>query len=76
MPFENKAVVAKINGKKVLELINFLNQENIAHPVSGIKLKFDKNSFSGITLVSHSLSDEITPFAKARVLSKVLLPIT
>ena len=44
MPFENKAVVAKIEGKKVLELVNFLNNENIAHPVSGIKLKFNKTT--------------------------------
>ena len=50
MPFENKAVVAKINGNKVLELINFLNQENIAHPVSGIKLKFDKNKIDNVLI--------------------------
>ena len=50
MPFENKAVVAKINGNKVLELINFLNKENIAHPVSGIILKFDKTQIDNVLI--------------------------
>ena len=33
MPFKNLATVVKLDGNKVLELLNYLNKENIAHPI-------------------------------------------
>ena len=43
MPFENEIVVAELSGKKVKEMLSYLEKANTAHPVSGIKLKADQN---------------------------------
>ena len=43
MPFENEIVVAELSGKKVQEMLKYLERAKTAHPVSGIKIKADKN---------------------------------
>ena len=43
MPFENEVVVAELSGKKVLEMLHYLENVKVANPVSGIKIKMDKN---------------------------------
>ncbi|WP_010227781.1 5'-nucleotidase C-terminal domain-containing protein [Gillisia marina] len=43
MPFENEIVVAELSGKKMLELLNYLENAKIAHPISGLELKVDGN---------------------------------
>ena len=42
MPFENLATVVRLDGNKILELLKYLNKENIAHPVSGINIEFER----------------------------------
>jgi 5'-nucleotidase len=48
MPFKNLATVVKLDGNKVLELLNYLNKENIAHPISGIKIEFNLEKVKAI----------------------------
>ncbi|MDX1761610.1 MAG: 5'-nucleotidase [Christiangramia sp.] len=43
MPFENEIVVAELSGKKVKEFLKYLEKAKTAHPVSGIKIKADRN---------------------------------
>ena len=42
MPFENKVVVAQLNGKVVMELVNYLKKAKRAHPISGMTLHITK----------------------------------
>lgn len=44
MPFENEIVVAELKGEKILDMISYLENNRTPHPVSGIKLKADKNN--------------------------------
>ena len=48
MPFQNIAIVVKLNGSKILELLEYLNLENIAHPISGISIEFNQNEIKAI----------------------------
>ena len=43
MPFENEIVVVEISGKKINDMISYLEKAKTAHPLSGIQLKVDKN---------------------------------
>lgn len=56
MPFENEALVVTLSGEKVLEMVQYLSDSELGHPISGIKFiprdtlsieingqKFDKN---------------------------------
>lgn len=56
MPFENQALVVTLSGEKVLEMVKYLSDAEVGHPISGIKFipndtlsieingqKFDKN---------------------------------
>ena len=43
MPFENEIVVAELTGKKIKEMLKYLEKAKSAHPVSGIKILADKN---------------------------------
>jgi 2',3'-cyclic-nucleotide 2'-phosphodiesterase (5'-nucleotidase family) len=43
MPFENEIVVVEITGKKVNEMLKYLERAKTAHPVSGINISVDKN---------------------------------
>ncbi|NVK52276.1 MAG: 5'-nucleotidase C-terminal domain-containing protein [Flavobacteriaceae bacterium] len=46
MPFENRYVVVELSGEKIEELITYLIQENIAHPLSKqVQLTITKNGF-------------------------------
>ncbi|RKR13393.1 5'-nucleotidase-like protein [Maribacter vaceletii] len=44
MPFENTIVVVELNGKSVLELIQYLIDTKRAHPISGIQVILNKNN--------------------------------
>ena len=43
MPFENEIVVVKLSGKKIQEMLNYLERAKTAHPVNGIEIKMNKN---------------------------------
>jgi 2',3'-cyclic-nucleotide 2'-phosphodiesterase (5'-nucleotidase family) len=43
MPFENTIVVAAIKGTDVTEMVAFLAQGGIAHPISGMQIVLDKD---------------------------------
>lgn len=43
MPFENEIVVAELTGKKINEMLKYLEKAKTAHPVSGIQIIADKN---------------------------------
>ncbi|WP_405293373.1 5'-nucleotidase C-terminal domain-containing protein [Algibacter sp. Ld11] len=43
MPFENSIVVVALKGEQVDSIMHYLSRGKRAHPVSGIKLKLDKN---------------------------------
>ena len=50
MPFENTSTVVELSGEKVLELINYLNNEQKAHPVSGIRLEFEGDKVNNVLI--------------------------
>lgn len=43
MPFENEIVVAELKGEKILDMLSYLEQNRTAHPLSGIKIKVDRD---------------------------------
>lgn len=43
MPFENEIVVAELTGKRINEMLKYLEKAKTAHPVSGIEIIADKN---------------------------------
>ena len=50
MPWKNLATVVKINGGKVLDLINYFNIENLAHPSSKIEIEFFNKKVKNILI--------------------------
>ncbi len=45
MPFENQALIVTLSGEKVLEMVEFLSEAGVGHPVSGIRfVPGDENS--------------------------------
>ena len=50
LPFENTSTVVKLTGKKILELLEYLNSENKAHPSSGIKIEFINNKINSVLI--------------------------
>ena len=50
MPFENTSTVVELSGEKVLELVNYLKNEQKAHPVSGIKIEFKDDKIINILI--------------------------
>ena len=45
MPFENEVVVVTLSGKQILEMVNFLSNAPVGHPLSGIQfVSNDENS--------------------------------
>lgn len=47
MPFENSYVVVKLSGPKIIELVNYLIENNTAHPLSKqFRLTITKNGYS------------------------------
>lgn len=63
MPFENEIVVAELSGKKLLEMLSYLENAKTAHPISGLELKVDEN-FKTIsaTIKGESVKAEKTYF--------------
>ncbi len=43
MPFENEIVVVELSGKKVQEMLSYLEVAKTAHPISGMQLTVDDN---------------------------------
>ncbi len=43
MPFENEVVIAELTGKKVQEMVKYLENNRTAHPVSGIDILLNKD---------------------------------
>jgi len=43
MPFENEIVVAELTGEKIEEMLNYLENNRTAHPLSGIKIEMNRN---------------------------------
>ncbi|NJB69551.1 2',3'-cyclic-nucleotide 2'-phosphodiesterase (5'-nucleotidase family) [Saonia flava] len=44
MPFENSIVIAELTGKSVRELVYFLTNSGVPHPISGLQIILDKNN--------------------------------
>lgn len=43
MPFENEIVVVELTGEKIQEMLDYLENNRTAHPLSGIEIKVDRN---------------------------------
>lgn len=41
LPFENEVVVVTLSGEKVYEMVNFLRESPMTHPVAGLEFKVD-----------------------------------
>ena len=63
MPFENEIVIAELTGKKIKEMLKYLEKAKTAHPVSGIKILSDKNYKTiRATINEKDIEDEQTYF--------------
>src|SRR5690606_38550428 len=43
MPFENEIVIAEIKGDKINQMLDYLEKNKTAHPLSGIEIKMNQN---------------------------------
>lgn len=43
MPFENEIVVAEITGTKIKEMLDYLENNKTAHPLSGMQIEMNRN---------------------------------
>lgn len=43
MPFENEVVIVELKGEKILEMLDYLENNKTAHPLSGIRILMDEN---------------------------------
>ena len=50
MPWKNSATIVQISGKKVLELVKYIDSENLAHPSSGLEIVFKNNDTTDIKI--------------------------
>ncbi len=50
MPFNNTSTVVQLSGEKVIELLQYFNSENLAHPVSGIKVEFEEKKLNKVLI--------------------------
>ncbi|MBL4744845.1 MAG: 5'-nucleotidase C-terminal domain-containing protein [Flavobacteriaceae bacterium] len=51
MPFENMLVVVELTGEKVVEMVDYLNKSNRAHPLSKqVKLHLENDSIATFTI--------------------------
>ncbi|CAL65622.1 5'-nucleotidase C-terminal domain-containing protein [Christiangramia forsetii] len=63
MPFENEIVIAELTGKKVKEMLKYLEKAKSAHPVSGIKILANKNYKTiNATINEKEIEDDNTYF--------------
>ena len=44
MPFENEVVVAALTGEQVLEMVRYLIDDGVAHPLAGMELVLNENN--------------------------------
>lgn len=58
MPFENEVVVAKLEGKHVMEMIRYLIDSGTAHPVAGIELQLEQDNSIKKVLIQGEALDE------------------
>lgn len=54
MPFENELVVAKLAYQEIMELINYLVDNKLAHPIAGLSLSINKDGI----LISVNINGE------------------
>tara|TARA_R100001369_G_scaffold38256_1_gene63807 strand:+ start:14897 stop:15652 length:756 start_codon:yes stop_codon:yes gene_type:complete len=43
MPFENEIIVVELSGKKIQEMLTYLEVAKTAHPISGMQIRVDSN---------------------------------
>src|SRR5690606_1640181 len=58
MPFENQALIVTLSGEKVMEMIKYLSESGVGHPVSGIK--FVPNDKSSIEINGQKFDENKT----------------
>ncbi len=59
MPFENNISVVKLDGKSVLEMVNYIIKSKRAHPLAGIQIVLNKDeSISSISIQGKPLDIE------------------
>ena len=59
MPFENEVVVAKMKGEAVRDLVHYLIDAGVAHPVSGIELVLNsKNAVKKLLIQGKPVEDD------------------
>ena len=58
MPWKNLATVVKIKGGKVVDLINYFNNENLAHPSSKIEIEFFNKKVKNILINKKQFESE------------------
>lgn len=59
MPFENEVVVARMKGSAVRELVRYLIDAGVAHPVAGLELALNRNnSIEKLLVQGKPVSDE------------------
>ncbi|MGB7785756.1 MAG: 5'-nucleotidase [Salinimicrobium sp.] len=58
MPFENEVIVAKLSGEQVRQMVHYLIDAGVAHPVSGIELEIGAdNSLQQVLIQGAALDD-------------------
>ena len=50
MPWKNLATVVKIKGEKVIDLVDYFNNENLAHPSTRLEIEFINNKIKKILI--------------------------
>jgi len=58
MPWKNVATVVKIKGQQVIDLIKYIDSENLAHPSSRLNIKFFKDKSSKIYINGEKFNKE------------------
>ena len=50
MPWKNSATIVQISGKKVLELVEYIDSENLAHHSAGLEIVLKNNDTTDIKI--------------------------
>jgi len=58
MPWKNVATVVKIDGQKVIDLIDYIDSENLAHPSSKLNIKFFEDKTSEVYINGKKFNKE------------------
>lgn len=63
MPFENEIVIAELTGSRILDMLEYLESNRTAHPISGLKIKVDKdNKVTEATIAGEEIDPAKTYF--------------